>query len=60
MKFNTNISDYGETDLLTGNIEIGAYAFDSPSLLKATIIHEYYHSVYSRINTNGTWSWKPD
>lgn len=28
--------------------------------MKATIIYEYYHSVYGRINTNGTWSWKPD
>ncbi len=55
--------DYGITDPYTGNVSIGPDAFESPSLLKATIVHEYGHSVYDRIlDANGNfvrWRYQP-
>ncbi|MCG7281944.1 hypothetical protein MHJ94_11645 [Chryseobacterium taklimakanense] len=47
---------YGTTSL-NGNIKIGSAAFESHSLLKATMIHEYTHSVSDRILVNGRWEW---
>jgi RHS repeat-associated protein len=47
---------YGET-YLNGNIKIGNAAFGSPSLLKATMIHEYTHYFSDRIFGNGKWQW---
>lgn len=49
---------YGVTDLSTGDIYIGPGAFQSNSLLKATIVHEYGHSILGRINVNGNWTWR--
>lgn len=49
---------YGATDLSTGDIYIGPGAFQSNSLLKATIVHEYGHSILGRINVNGNWTWR--
>lgn len=49
MTYNSQLTDYGVTDPLTGNIEIGPSAFRSSSELKATIVHEFGHSVRDRI-----------
>jgi hypothetical protein len=49
MTYNGNLTDYGVTNPNTGNIEIGPAAFNSPSELKATMVHEFGHSVKDRI-----------
>ena len=49
MKYNSNLSAYGETDPYTGNIEIGPAGIRSSSELKATMVHEYGHSVRDRV-----------
>lgn len=49
MKYNANLRAYGVTDPATGNIEIGPAAMNSSSELKATIVHEFGHSVRDRI-----------
>jgi hypothetical protein len=49
MTYNGNLTDYGVTDPYTGNIEIGPAAVRSSSELKATIVHEYAHSVRDRV-----------
>lgn len=49
MTYNGNLTDYGITDPYTGNIEIGPAAFRSTSELKATIVHEFGHSVKDRV-----------
>ncbi len=51
--------DFGSTDLPTGDISIGPAAYKNGSYLKATMVHEYGHSVYDRvIDATGNWSWK--
>lgn len=60
MAYDPNLNDYGVTYLISGNIEIGSVAFSSPSMLKATIIHEYTHSVSDRIFVNNKWQWNLD
>jgi len=49
MTYNASLTDYGITDPYTGNIEIGPAAFRSSSELKATIVHEFGHSVKDRV-----------
>ena len=54
MKYNATLQEYGITDPVTGNIEIGPAAFKSSSELKATLVHEYGHSVRDRmLDANG-------
>ncbi|MBO9563069.1 MAG: VCBS repeat-containing protein [Niastella sp.] len=64
MTYNQAQPDYGETDEITGNIEIGPPAFTSSSYLKYTVVHEYGHSVYERIlDAHGNfvrWRYGPD
>ena len=57
--YNQYEQDYGSTNLYTGDISVGSAAFKSNSILKATIVHEYGHSILDRIkDVNGNWSWK--
>lgn len=58
MTYDATEKDYGITSMLTGDIRIGSAAFKSPDHLKATIIHEYGHSVYDRVFVGGKWAWK--
>lgn len=52
MTYNSSLPEYGVTHPGTGAIEIGPIAFNSPSLLKATIVHEYGHLVLDRLTTS--------
>jgi hypothetical protein len=57
MTYDATLTDYGVTELTTGNIRIGPAAFSSPDYLKATVIHEYGHSVLDRVFSGGKWAW---
>ncbi|KAA0227047.1 hypothetical protein EDS67_17745 [candidate division KSB1 bacterium] len=57
MVYDPSIQDYGVTNLNTGNVRIGPPAFNSTSELKATIAHEYAHSVLDRVMIGGRWQW---
>jgi hypothetical protein len=55
--FNKSEENYGVTFLETGNVEIGRAAFESSSMLKATMIHEFGHSTVDRVLVSGSWKW---
>ena len=59
ISFNASDPDFGSTSL-NGNISIGKAAFESSSMLKATIIHEYWHSTVDRVFQSGSWSFITD
>ncbi len=46
--YNPTLSAYGRTFKATGLIDIGKRAFISSSMLKATMIHEYWHATVDR------------
>jgi len=60
MTYDATLRQYGITDPLTGDVLIGNRAFDSPSLLKATAVHEYGHSTLDRVldSTGKFIGWK--
>jgi len=58
--FNLNESNFGSTALSSGDISIGSAAFQSSSIFKATMIHEYWHSTVDRVLQNGRWSFALD
>ena len=60
MAYDESISAYGVTYETTGNVRIGKAAFESPSMLKATMIHEYTHSISDRVFLNGEWQFSLD
>ncbi len=57
--FDRNLGDYGSTDGFTGDVTIGPDALRNASFLKATMIHEYYHS-NDRELLFGIWGFKLD
>jgi hypothetical protein len=63
--YDEKLPDFGSTNLSTGDVRIGPGAFDNgytgwrdPSILKATMAHEFGHSTIDRIMKGGRLTWK--